>query len=178
MGQAVPSGYVITKIAHTATCGAAAGPNTMTLLNYTGLKTFTACGPITIPGYLVTAAATTAACQGINVVVKDRTVTMPTYNTVTLAAYQGLNLIKACAPLNIPSGYVATAYSTTVGCKPLSGAITPWNTLTLTKYEGLATFTACMPLNPIPSGYVVTARTRVAACGAAPGVNAVTLKRL
>ncbi|MEK7323592.1 MAG: hypothetical protein AABZ84_10995, partial [Pseudomonadota bacterium] len=91
---------------------------------------------------------------------------------------EGLSTFKACAPLNIPGGYVATAYSTTPGCKPLQGGLTPWNTLTVSKYQGLATFTACMPLNPIPSGYAVIAQKKVPACGAAPGNNAVTLKRL
>ena len=179
MGQAVPTGQVITAISHTAKCGSASGPNTMTLKSYVGLKSFTACAPVNIPGFLLTSASTTAACQGINVVVNDRTVTMPTYNTATYAAYEGVKALTVCAPLSsIPQGYVVTAHSTKPGCNPMTGALTAWNAMTLTNYTGLATFTACSPVSPIPSGYVVTAQTRTAACGGPVGVNAVTLKKI
>jgi hypothetical protein len=180
LGQPVPTGYVITAISHTAKCGSALGPNTMTLKTYAGLASFVACGPITISGYLVTKATTTSACQGINVVINDKTVTMPTYNTVTMTKYTGLKTVNnVCAPQNIPTGYVVTKQTLTAACKPMAGALTAWNTMTLTLYTGLQTFTACMPLNPIPSGYVVVRQLRLAACNTgALGNNAVELKKL
>jgi hypothetical protein len=170
---------VITAVSRTAKCGSSLAWNTITLKTYAGLASFTACAPLHVAGYLITAVSNTAACQGIGVVIKDRTVTFPAYNTVTLAAYQGLKAITVCAPLpNIPSGYVVTAHSTRGVCKLAQGGLVAWNAMTLTAYAGLATFNACMPLSPIPSGYVVTAQIRTAACGGAPGVNTVTLKRL
>jgi hypothetical protein len=180
MGQSVPAGHVIVKIARTATCGKGVAPNTMWVMNYSGQPRFTACGPVNVPGYVVVSAALTANCKGIGVSAGGGTVTMPTYDTVTMAKYEGLKTFSACAPLNnIPRGYVVVGHSVTAGCKPYVGAVlTPWNTLTLSQYEGLATFTACMPLNPIPAGYVVVAQKKIAQCGAAPGNNAVTLKRL
>jgi hypothetical protein len=148
-------------------------------LLYAGLNKFTACAPLTIPGYVVVAAARTPNCKGIGVSVQGNTVTFPTYDTVTVLKYEGLKAFSACAPLNILSGYVVTGHTVTAGCKPYVGAvIQPWNTLTLSKYEGLATFAACMPLNSIPPGYVVIQQKRLPACGAAPGNNAVVLKRL
>ena len=180
LGQSVPAGHVMVKIGRTPKCGGGIAHNTMWVMNYVGLPKFTSCGPQSIPGYVVVSAARTANCKGIGVSSGGSTVTFPTYDTVTMVKYEGLKTFAACAPLhNIPRGYVVTGHSKTVGCTPYAGStLTPWNTLTLSKYEGLATFVACMPLNPIPAGYVVVAQTKIPQCGAAPGNNAVRLKKL
>jgi hypothetical protein len=179
LGQPVPAGHVMVKIGRTPKCGGGIAHNTMWVMKYAGLPKFTACGPINIPGYVVVSAGRTPQCKGIGVSAGGGTVTIPTYDTVTMIAYEGLKTFSACAPLrNIPQGYVVTRHSVTPGCKPYVGSVlTPWNTLTLSKYEGLATFTACMPLNPIPPGYVVVAQKRIPQCGSGPATNAVTLKR-
>jgi len=131
----------------------------------------TICAGQAVPaGYLVTAFSTTAACG---------TARMASYNTMTIRAYAGLRAIATCAPnANIPRGYLITALSTTAACRGGQAGLAPWNSITLSAYEGLATLNARMPLASPPAGYVITRQLRVATCSPAPGMNAVTLKRL